>query len=137
MLAGRCCIATDNTNSPTTNGLLSHLHRRAIYELVPPLIARPFVAPDCDPSVLQRLSGLNATSSRMVDYLSDRGLEGVTVLEIGGGLGEIQLELLRRGASTVTNLEISTSYEAEAEQLIEQSGLPVESRDVLWTSHSR
>jgi protein-L-isoaspartate O-methyltransferase len=70
-----------------------------------------------------RKRGLNPTSTRMVDYLSDQGIEGASVLEIGGGVGEIQLELLRRGASTVTNLEISTSYEAEAERLLEHSGL--------------
>ena len=71
-----------------------------------------------------RRRGLNATSSRMVDYLSEHGVESASVLEIGGGVGEIQLELLRRGASTVTNLEISKNYEAEAERLLERSGMP-------------
>jgi 2-polyprenyl-3-methyl-5-hydroxy-6-metoxy-1,4-benzoquinol methylase len=70
-----------------------------------------------------RRRGLNATATRMVDYLSAHGLEGATVLEIGGGVGEIQVELLRRGAAHVTNLEISASYEAEAERLLEQSAL--------------
>ena len=70
-----------------------------------------------------RRRGLNATSSRMVEFLCERGVEGASILEIGGGVGEIQLELLRRGASTVTNLEISQNYEAEAELLIERSGM--------------
>ena len=70
-----------------------------------------------------RKHGLNATSSRMVDFLCARGIEGATVLEIGGGVGEIQLELLRRGAARVTNLEISTSYEDEARELLERSGM--------------
>lgn len=70
-----------------------------------------------------RRRGLNATSSRMVDFLTDRGVEGASVLEIGGGVGEIQVELLRRGAARVTNLEISTNYEAEARELLERSGL--------------
>jgi protein-L-isoaspartate O-methyltransferase len=70
-----------------------------------------------------RKRGLTPASTRMVDYLSDQGIEGASVLEIGGGVGEIQVELLRRGASTVTNLEISASYEAEAERLLEHSGL--------------
>jgi 2-polyprenyl-3-methyl-5-hydroxy-6-metoxy-1,4-benzoquinol methylase len=70
-----------------------------------------------------RKRGLNATSGRMVDFLSGHGLEGASVLEIGGGVGEIQVELLRRGAATVTNLEISANYEAEAERLLEQSGM--------------
>lgn len=38
-------------------------------------------------------------------------------------MGEVQVELLRRGASKVTNLEISTNYEAEAARLLEASGV--------------
>ena len=34
----------------------------------------------------------------MVAFLAEQGLDGATVLEIGGGVGDIQLELLRRGA---------------------------------------
>jgi len=70
-----------------------------------------------------RRRGLNATSRRMIDFLSGHGVEGASVLEIGGGVGEIQLELLRRGAARVTNLEISSSYEEEARALLERSGL--------------
>jgi len=70
-----------------------------------------------------RRRGLNRTQLRLVTFLADRGIEDATVLEIGGGVGEIQVELLRRGASRVTNLEISTSYEAQAAELLERSGL--------------
>lgn len=70
-----------------------------------------------------RRRGLNRTQRRLVSFLGDRGLRGASVLEIGGGVGEIQIELLRRGARQVTNLEISPSYEAEAALLLEQSGL--------------
>lgn len=70
-----------------------------------------------------RKRGLDPTASRMVDFLCGRGVEGASVLEIGGGVGEIQLELLRRGAARVTNLEISTGYEDEARRLLERSGL--------------
>ena len=58
-----------------------------------------------------------------MDFLSAHGLEGATVLEIGGGIGEVHLELLRRGAQLATNLEISTSYETEAARLLAGSGL--------------
>ena len=70
-----------------------------------------------------RKKGLSATSQRMVDFLCERGVEGATVLEIGGGVGEIQLELLRRGAARATNLEISTSYEDDARRLLDAAGL--------------
>jgi hypothetical protein len=42
----------------------------------------------------------------MVAYLIDRGLDGASVLEIEGGVGDIQLELLGQGASRTTNLEL-------------------------------
>jgi 16S rRNA G966 N2-methylase RsmD len=70
-----------------------------------------------------RKRGLDRTRRRLVDFLSAHGLEGATVLEIGGGIGEVHLELLRRGARVATNLEISTSYEDEAARLLAGSGL--------------
>jgi len=70
-----------------------------------------------------RRRGLDRTRRRVVDFLSAQGLEGATVLEIGGGIGEVHLELLRRGAQLATNLEISTSYENEAARLLAGSGL--------------
>lgn len=67
--------------------------------------------------------GLDRTRRRVVDFLSAPGLGSSTVLEIGGGIGEVHLELLRRGARTATNLEISTGYEDEAARLLAGSGL--------------
>src|SRR5829696_1731894 len=59
----------------------------------------------------------------MVDLLAERGVQGSTVLEIGGGVGEIQLELLRRGAASTTNLELSPGYETVAAELIDEAGV--------------
>jgi 2-polyprenyl-3-methyl-5-hydroxy-6-metoxy-1,4-benzoquinol methylase len=70
-----------------------------------------------------RSRGLSPAADRMVQFLDDQGLPGASVLEIGGGVGEIQVELLRRGASRVTNLELSTQYEDEAAQLLDDAGL--------------
>ena len=70
-----------------------------------------------------RRHGLNRTQQRLVGFLADRGLDDVSVLEIGGGLGEIQVELLARGASHVTNLEISDGYESQAAELLAASGM--------------
>src|SRR4051812_31868709 len=61
-----------------------------------------------------RRRGLDRTARRMVDLLAESGLEGATVLEIGGGVGEIHLELLRRGGASATALELSPAYDAEA-----------------------
>jgi magnesium-protoporphyrin O-methyltransferase len=59
----------------------------------------------------------------MVDLLVASGIEGATVLEIGGGVGEIHLELLRRGAASATALELSPAYDAEAARLLAEAGL--------------
>jgi 16S rRNA G966 N2-methylase RsmD len=70
-----------------------------------------------------RKRGLDPTERRLVSFLADRGISNASVLEIGGGVGEIQIELLARGASKATNLEISRNYEVEAAALLERSGL--------------
>lgn len=67
--------------------------------------------------------GLDSTQLRLVSFLTDRGIKDASVLEIGGGVGEIQLELLSRGARQACNLEISRSYEAEAAALLKSSGM--------------
>ncbi|HMI33872.1 MAG TPA: class I SAM-dependent methyltransferase [Propionibacteriaceae bacterium] len=70
-----------------------------------------------------RKRGLNETQLRMVSFLTARGIQDASVLEIGGGVGDLQVELLRRGARAATNLEISAGYEAEAASLLKQSGM--------------
>lgn len=70
-----------------------------------------------------RRKGLTPAAQGIVDFATSQGIEGATVLEIGGGVGQLQVELLRRGASHVTNLEISENYEAEATRLLEQAGM--------------
>ena len=70
-----------------------------------------------------RRRGLDAAAGRLADFLARDGLDGATVLEVGGGVGEIGLELLRRGAASVTNVELSTAYDLEARRLAEQLGV--------------
>lgn len=69
-----------------------------------------------------RKRGLDKTSKRIVTFLERMGLQGATVLEIGGGVGEIQLELLRRGAASAVNLELSPAYDEEARRLLREAG---------------
>jgi len=70
-----------------------------------------------------RKRGLDKTARRMVEFLEQRGIEGATVLEIGGGIGAIQIELLKRGATNAVNLELSSSYDEVAAALLRQTGL--------------
>lgn len=58
----------------------------------------------------------------MVEFLEARGIEGATVLEVGGGVGEIQIELLKRGAARAVNVELSPAYEEEAMRLLREAG---------------
>ena len=58
----------------------------------------------------------------MINFLERAGIEEATVLEIGGGVGEVQIELLRMGASRALNLELSAAYENEAAQLLQEAG---------------
>jgi magnesium-protoporphyrin O-methyltransferase len=69
-----------------------------------------------------RRRGLDPTAARMVGFLERRGIVGASVLEVGGGVGEIQMELLRRGAARAVNLELSSAYEAEADNLLGAGG---------------
>ena len=70
-----------------------------------------------------RKRGLDKTAERMVEFLEQRGIEGATVLEVGGGVGEIQIELLKRGAAQAVSLELSSAYDTEADRLLREAGL--------------
>lgn len=70
-----------------------------------------------------RRRGLDGAATRLVEFLAADGLTGATVLEIGGGVGEIGLELLRRGADSVVGLELSTAYDQEAQRLAREAGV--------------
>jgi magnesium-protoporphyrin O-methyltransferase len=69
-----------------------------------------------------RRKGLDGAAQRLVDELAARGIEGASVLEVGGGVGAIGLELLKRGATGVTVVELSHGYDNEALQLAREAG---------------
>ena len=70
-----------------------------------------------------RKRGLDKTARRIVEYLEARGIGDATVLEVGGGVGEIHIELLKRGARRAVNLELSPAYDAEARALLAEADL--------------
>ncbi|MFE5671565.1 SAM-dependent methyltransferase [Agromyces sp. NPDC056523] len=70
-----------------------------------------------------RRRGATRFERRMVEHLASLGVDDRTVLEIGGGIGELQLELLARGAAHTTNVELSGAYEGEAVALLEERGV--------------
>jgi magnesium-protoporphyrin O-methyltransferase len=68
-----------------------------------------------------RKRGLNGTSRTLVELAGH--VHGATVLDVGGGIGAIELELLAAGAERATNVELSGGYEEAAAELIATRGL--------------
>ena len=66
-----------------------------------------------------RRKGAEGTTRRLVDAIRAHGLEGATVLDIGGGVGVIGAELLAFGASALTDVDASGPYLAAARSEIE------------------
>lgn len=70
-----------------------------------------------------RRNGLDATSRRIVEMLKQQGVNGLTLLEVGGGIGAIQIELLKAGLARAVSVELTPTYEATATELLREAGL--------------
>ncbi len=68
-----------------------------------------------------RMRGVRGTSRDLVELAGD--VSGASVLEVGGGVGAIELELLAAGADRATDVELSGEYEEEAAKLLAERGL--------------
>ncbi|MEP6813224.1 MAG: methyltransferase domain-containing protein [Actinomycetota bacterium] len=68
-----------------------------------------------------RAHGVRGSSRALVELAGD--VDGASVLDIGGGVGAISLELLAAGAEHATNVELSDSYEEEAAELARERGV--------------
>lgn len=60
---------------------------------------------------------------QIADWAGERGLDGATVMEVGGGIGQIQAELVRRGAAHGTVVEVVAGYEDAARELAAATGI--------------
>ena len=60
---------------------------------------------------------------RIAAWAEDGGLDGRSVVEVGGGIGQIQAELLRRGAATGRVVELVPDYEGPAGELARGAGV--------------
>jgi hypothetical protein len=67
--------------------------------------------------------GLDKMTQGLVDYMTSRGMAGRTVLEAGGGIGALQVELLKAGAARAVAVELSGGYETVAKELLEREGV--------------
>ena len=69
-----------------------------------------------------RRKGLDGTSRRIADLLTERGVEGKTLLEVGGGIGAIEIDLLKAGVLRAVNVELTPTYEDAAGDLLREVG---------------
>ena len=67
--------------------------------------------------------GPDETTRMLVDALRAAGVQGLSLLDIGGGLGAIQHELLTAGAERATNVEASRAYLDAARGEAQRRGL--------------
>jgi magnesium-protoporphyrin O-methyltransferase len=70
-----------------------------------------------------RKRGLDTMAKGVVDFLVSGGVEGADVLEVGGGVGAVQIELLKAGAAKTVNAELSSGYEDAALKLAKEEGV--------------
>jgi magnesium-protoporphyrin O-methyltransferase len=60
--------------------------------------------------LVYRKDGADGSTRRLIDVLLAEGVEGASLLDIGGGVGIIQLELLQAGLASATDVDASDPY---------------------------
>jgi 2-polyprenyl-3-methyl-5-hydroxy-6-metoxy-1,4-benzoquinol methylase len=70
-----------------------------------------------------RRKGLGDDERRIVDFVRSRMAPGYSLLEVGGGIGAIQVELLRDGAARATNVELAPTWESAAAELLREASV--------------
>ena len=69
-----------------------------------------------------RAKGPRKETRMLLDALRAEGVEGMTLLDIGGGVGAIQHELLGDGVSGATNVDASSAYLGAAREEARRRG---------------
>jgi magnesium-protoporphyrin O-methyltransferase len=69
-----------------------------------------------------RSSGPRPWTTALIEALKIEGVEGATLLDIGGGIGAIQHELLEAGAAKATSVEASSAYLSAAREEADRRG---------------
>jgi magnesium-protoporphyrin O-methyltransferase len=70
-----------------------------------------------------RAKGIGRLERRMVASAVAAGVDGRSILELGGGVGALQAELLAAGASTGEIVELVAAYEPYVRELAAEKGL--------------
>ena len=67
--------------------------------------------------------GAAGSTRLLIEALKEAGVEGRTLLDIGGGIGAIHTELLKAGAQSAVSVDASTAYIEAAQQEALRQGL--------------
>ena len=67
--------------------------------------------------------GLSKRSRHLMDTIREQGITGATILEVGGGIGSLHLELIKAGATSAVGYDASAAYVEAATSLAEKLGL--------------
>jgi len=70
-----------------------------------------------------RRKGADPMARSLARRAAARGAEGVSVLEIGGGVGQVALELLKAGAASAEVVELLPAYEPLVRELAAEAGV--------------
>jgi hypothetical protein len=70
-----------------------------------------------------RKKGPNPWTRALVEALKAEGVQGTTLLDIGGGIGAVQHELLAAGAVSATSVDASSAYLDAAREESDRRGL--------------
>ena len=67
--------------------------------------------------------GADGTTRALIDAVVAEGVDGATLLDVGGGIGAIQFELLGAGVARATSVDASEGYVEVARREAERRGL--------------
>jgi len=70
-----------------------------------------------------RTKGPDKTTRMLAEAIKEGGVEDLTLLDIGGGLGVIQHELIKAGVKQAMSVDASSAYITAAKSEIERQGL--------------
>ena len=69
-----------------------------------------------------RKKGPAKTTQMLIDAIIAEGVDGRSLMDIGGGVGAVQHELLKAGAKSVVGVDASSAYVKVAEEEAERQG---------------
>ena len=70
-----------------------------------------------------RKKGPSRVTKVLLEAIRAEGIDGASLLDVGGGVGAIQLELLASGASGAVSVDASSAYLAVAKEEAQRRGL--------------